>query len=559
MKTLHKNLLIGGAGLILAGALLLYPAYRWSKSFRAGLLAERASQAYEVGNFQTAFDHAFSASLMAPDDLEIAILRARAALKLERRNPFALWEPILHEPAVTAAHLVELAERLDALGQPQQVNQVLPVLLARDPANERGRELYLQSLYRDFRFTTVERLAGRWIEEGTASWPIHSAFVEALFNYPTEEKRAQGLAHLHRLSERPDTLGLYALRRLLSLPHLDPEETRTCVGRLEAHPEAAPEDKVLVLGWRYFREGSIGFNEAHRGVLQLIDIEEPQDRKRYLTWLSNMQRFDLVLEKLELETAVRDGELYRLLLNAMIEAGRASEVVTLTIETTAELPLTETAVLVLRARALGALGQQEELNKALDLAVRLSTLDDFQELERELARLNRWRNLGELYWRLMENRMTQSFAAGKLIFSTYYLNDETGLIKALESIKVEQFAGDPNLQCFVSYLKLLYAPNERLEAAHALEDLIAQHPNLFDFRIVLSLAHLLAGRVEMVERLQPAIPPELPAEQLRYLRVAHHIVRHFAESPDDRRAAMAGKIPFDDLLPRERALLLGQR
>jgi len=554
MKTLTKNLLVAALGLLAIAALLAYPAYRWSKSVRAEMLAEKAEQAYANENFQIAFDHAYSARLMDPDNYEIAILGARAALKLPRRNPFALWEPIMDRPEIRSEHLVELAERLVELRQFSQVDLVLPVLLEKDPDNERGHELYLESVLRDYRFALAERLAQRWIEAGTESWIIHNGYAEALLNYPAAEKREQGFDHLRSLVDRDDELGLRAIRRLLAL-NPGPEETRDLITRLEAHPLAEEKDRMLALGWRYFREGSLTFEEAHQGVLELLDLESEEDRKEYFTWLSNMRRYELLLEELEMDEATQDGDLYRLALGAMIQSGDAGKVVQLTLDPSG-LPISEAAVLILRARALAAIGDQEELDKTLDLAVRLSTLDDFSELESELARLKRWDNLGELYWRLMENRMTQRVAAGKLIFSTYYLKDETGLIEALETIELDQFEGDPNLQNFVAYLKLLYEPKSRLDAAHELEDLMAQHPNLYDFRIVLSLAHLLAGNTRMVERLAPAIPETLPAQQMRFLKVAHHVVTHYADDPEAARTAMADALPFEDLLPRERSLLL---
>lgn len=558
MKTRVKNLIILGLGLAFAGGLLLYPAYRWSKTIRANFLVEKAQQAYNVGNYQIAFDHANSAVLMAPHNVEMEILRARAALKLDRRNPFPLWEPILRDPAVTPTHLVELIDRLDQYQLYKEVNLVLPVLLAKDPSNISGREHYLQSLYRDYRFMEVEHLAKKWIDEGADTWIIHSSYIEALLNYPAADKREEGMFYLRGLSSRKDQIGLFAIRRLLAMQQ-DPDEMRAGIERLEAHPLNEPEDKILALGWRYFREGSIGFDEAHRAVLKLIDIENETERKRYFTWLSNMQKFDLLLEKLELDVAMRDADLYRLFLNAMIEAGKASKVVELTLDTSAELPLSESSLLLIRARALSAVGNKEEMSKALDLAVRLSSLEDFPELERELARLQRWKNLGELYWLLMENRMTRRFAAGKLIFSSYYLNDETGLIKALETIQIDQFEGDPNLQNFIAYLKLLYDPTSYLESAHVLEDLITQHPNLYDFRIMLALCHAMKGNPEMATRLLPTIPNKLPTQQLRYLKVAHHIVTHLGADPESARADMVGTITFEDLLPRERAILLGNR
>ena len=558
MNTRVKNLLILGLGLVVAGGLLLYPAYRWSKTLRADMLADKARQAYDVGNFQIAFDHANSAALMNPDNVELGILRGKAGLKLDRRNPFPLWKDLLRAPEVTVDDLIELVNRLDEYRLYTEVNLVLPVLLEKDPTNLRGRELYLASLYREYRFAVVDRLAAKWLEEGADSWTIHSAYIEALLNYPSADKREEGMAHLRRLTERKDEVGLYAIRRILQMK-LEPDAMRTYIERLENHSEAAPEDKILTLGWRYFREGSIGFNEAHRAVKKLIDLEDETERKRYFTWLSNMQKFDLLLEQLEEDVAMRDAELYRLFLNAMIEAGKASEVVELTLDTSAELPLSESSMLIIRSRALAAVGNMEELGKALDLAVRLSTLDDFPELERELARLQRWDNLGELYWRLMENRMTRMFAAGKLIFSTYYLNDETGLIKALGAIDITQFESDPKLQNFIAYLKLIYEPKSYLESAHVLEDLIAKHPNLYDFRIMLALCHTLQGNPEMTTRLLPMIPKELPSQQFRYLKVAHHIITHLGQDAESSRADMVGKIPFDDLLPRERALLLGTR
>ena len=554
MRSKHLIALIAGIGLLAIALLLAYPALRWSKTYRAAGFADKSLQAYELGNYKSALDHAMTACGLAPQNEEYALIRARAALRYKVRDIFRLWAPILRYEGTTAADLVDLVEMLEDLEQEASINATLPVLLEKDPTNSDGRRLYLRALLRDFQYEAVREVAGQWIEDGSRDWGVHGAYVSALLNFPDPAIQAEGKAHLESLVDDPTRLGLNAIRRLLTM-ELTPEQTRDLIARVEDHPLAERGDKMVTLAWRYREEGSTTFEDAQREVLALIDFEDPLQRTEYLQWLARLGRHSLVLENLTEKDAVADAALCRLYLNAKIETGAEAEVIDFTIGNKDDLPLSQASLLLIRSRALARLGNQQELEKTLTLAVRVADLRDFAELEREFAQLGRWRNLGDLYRTLMENRATRQFGAGKLIFSHYFLNNEPELVSTLKDLSLDEFRDDANLLNFVAYLKLLYENDTRLEVTQALEDLMAEYPNLYDFRIILALAYKLDGNDRVVNELLPFIPPQLNDAQLRYLRLAHRVIFE-AVSKQEGAAFTPAPLEFDDLLPRERAILL---
>lgn len=548
MRSPRNTLLLASAAWLVSALLLAYPTLKWSEKIRANLRAKQASEAFAAGDYRTAFDHAASAFSLNPGDPSTARLRARAALKMQATDAFRLWQPILRDPEVTAEDLSELVVLLAAHRQESALNQVVPELLARDPRNQAGREAYLAMLFKDYQFAIVERLTRAWIDEGATDWFIHRSYAQALVSF--SDRQQEGIEHLMALSHNDDTTGLEATRFLLRISRGD-APAGELIDRLQEHPLATREDRLFVHTYRFRTHAVSDFETLESRILDEFDLQLAEDLKTYLGWLARMERFETITQRLTPDDAFQDEDLCRLLLTALIESGRADEAIRLTLEPS--IPMGEVPLLLLRARAFEKQEKPADRSKALALAVSVAEIADIPELERELVRSDHGDLLSELYASLMNHARTQPFAVSKRLLSNYRRGFEPELLQALDAVRIVDYEDDAKLLSFIAYLKLLYNRDPFLDTAHKLEDLLTKHPNVLDFRILLALAHQLDGNDEAVAQLRPLIGEDLGPGQPRYLHVAHHFVVH---GPANAATGTSG-LHFDQLLPRERALLLG--
>jgi hypothetical protein len=546
-KRNRKKLALVLAAAALGGFLAYLPQLGLSRQSRLTVWTEEAITAYSAGDFELTKQLIEAARKLDPEDRNLILMEARTALRLELPHTLELWQPLLTGSRATAEDLGMLASYLSDTGQYDELNRVLPLLIELNPTGVRARELYLESLVRSFQFDKVEQVARRWISEGATNWFIHKALCEALLLDSNPNKNREGYAHLENLATKSDENGIEAAR-LLTRVTADPAKKAIYIRQLERQSGLKPMDKIYIATWQYHVGGSISFKEADQRILEIINPTESDQLKFYISWLSEVERYDKVLIQLTHTEAQQDPLLNQIYFEALIRQNQPEEILDLTREPYVNsLALNEVYIRLYRARAFKALDQEKEFKEALEWAMVLSTEQEIRLLESELKRLGMQDALEVYYWRLMNNSQHASYAAPRLLNLIYEKRDEVDLVNALEMIDFEMVGENPSTRLFLAYLNLLYLPGRSLETMHEVENIVADFPGFVESYLILALGHHLYGRKESVDRFNVALPKTVPADRYRHLQVAYFAIDGDSQPPSE--------LNLSKLLPREWALL----
>lgn len=552
MRNKLSVLFLSACTVLLIAGLLAYPAWRFSKQWRAQNLHSQAIAHAAQSQLYEAYQKALAAHLFAPDSPVYRRTLARHATQLGRSDAFALWQPLLADDTLPSAEdLLSLTQHLQARGAHDQALQVANRLLLQHPDNAAGRIALLEILQRFGLHRQIIEHTQQWMDAGADSEAIFFAHVDALFQVTDLAAQARALDFLSELSQRDDAVGLRALRTLLAR-NVSAQQLPALINRLDTHPLAALDDRFFVLEWQHANDSAYADKALHDGIRNLhTALQIPLATSLpYLQWLQRNDQFDTILSLLDFASVRTDPQVLRIYLNALIDGGQPEQALHTLLTYSADLPISETAHLIFRARAFEASAQPDRAAEAIELAIATIELSEFDELEGELSRLRQWDRLSDLYMRLAESRATRDFTAAKLLTASYFLNNEADLFDALQQLDVEDFQNNPSFHPFVLYLKLLYNTPDKIAALHALESMVLRFPERYEPRVLIAFAHSVHGSTTVADALLGSLPRKLPEREPAYLRTALHITQALAGSQPPTQ-----EIQAEALLPREFGLL----
>lgn len=542
-----KRLLIILLSASLGLALAYLPETGLSTQKRVDKWSKEAIAAYTNGEFEDAKTLVTAARKLDPENRVLVLMEARIALRLDQPNILELWKPLIASAEVTVDDLSDLAWYLADVGNYDEVNRLLPIILDRDAEGAKARELYIDSLVRGYQYDQVEKLSKQWIEEGAKDWYVHKALVDVLLRDPREEKNDEGLAHLRKLSSQSDDVGIEAIRYLIAVTD-DKSQKADLIERLETHARLALQDKLYLATWKYLEANTKPFKDAASEVRAIINPSQTEGQRQYLRWLAGIGRYDEILIELPRSEALLDEVLNELYFEALLAEDQPEEIIDATRDQQIKtLAFDEVKAQLYRARAFDAAGDTEGRDKALDWAMTLARDDQIRLVELTLRRLQLIDMLEQYFWRLLPQQTYASYAAPRILNLNYEQSDEISLSKALELIDFETIGERPGSRLFLAYLNLLYQPSRSTESVRVIEDVIANFPGLVESQLMLAFAYELYGQKNNVDRFLELLPESPPTSKYRYLQIAFFVLNVDTVGSDD--------LDLSDFLPRERALV----
>lgn len=507
------------------------------KAFVNGIRAERihakAIEAFEAERWEQASRLGTAAHHLDNGNAEIDLLVARSFLKQRNAAAISWWLLVLDEPGLPVDELRELTAAL-LVGQDLEVAMpFLSRLVELDGDNPETHRLWLQSLQIQHRYGRVRTLASEFAKSGSEDWSIHRAYMYMQKNIDRDGGDDAIISHLLELIEEDGPLALNAARELIVFRGLDPEPLALTAAYLESNAQTNM-DRLFATS------AAVRAGQRSRGDLDSVleDIlAEPADDDflKLVVWAKWMGEADWFLSRLDWETFRDNGGTADAFLDLLYTERRFGELLQLTESAASEGGEGMAVFLYYRSVALLESGDPEGAQETLDLAVQTVDPASYASLERYLSRDQRWELLSRLYDIILRNSPGESIFLGKALGARYYAGLQDELKPILEQIHLEEYSKQPNIQGFLLYARLL-DEGFTAQTHKEIETLMADFPEIFDFRLVLGVSYVLQGRRALGEDLLTGMPP-LGLDAPRYLRVA---------------AVILG-LPEDDLL------LLGER
>lgn len=489
MPHLRWILLSAGALCVIAAVLCAPAAYRRAKILRAHALIENAARlpddpATAAGTLQKAL-------LLAPADAPTQ--RAVARFLTERRNPHALrfWMALVESEAGTTGDHVELVRVAMATGNLELAGEHLPLLM-------KGSEQETPEIL--FRAAQWHAAAGRLDDAITcarraADDNAEGALLLAKLLVATGAPDVAS-PRLLEISSHPDATGLQALLLLASQPAgtLSAEALQTAIERLENHPLANEDQRLLAWDWRL----SAGITTRQALLEQAARAQataSPARRLALARWVNRNGEPEAALQFISGEPLALEVVLLRL--DALANLGRWADVDTVVMQTP-QLDAVRRSLYGIRAAlALGeddlAASRRRDLFSALRIADAADVLYAAQYADR-----SGWHEEAVRSYRQLTRLPS---GAGEGHRGLIRLAEATGSTREVrDQVRelVESAPGSVEGRNDLDYLNLLLGEPAPIEDIRNRSD---KHPALLACRTTLALAHLRNGDAHAASRL----------------------------------------------------------
>ena len=532
----------------LAGVAGIYVFRAPIKGVINGIRAERmfakAEEAFAAERWTDAARMGTAAHHLDPDNPRIDLLVARALLKQRNGAAVAWWNMVIDEPNLPVGELRELTTALLAARQLEQALPFLSRLVELDGGNPETHKLWLQSLQLQHRYRKVQSLASQFAQQGSADWCLHRAYVQM------QQSAAQGddlnpvIEHLKKLLQAGGPLALNASREILRLQGIDAGTVRLAARYLS-------ENSGNLLDRLYAMGTAVRLGDQPRDSLDALLNEvlaEPEagQLEQVLLWSTLMNEEDWFLDNVDWSSYYQNQGSPDAYLRLLYTQQRFDQLLQLTESTASEAGTSMAAFLYFRSLVLRERGDEDGAEAALGLAVETVDPSSYPVLERYLAGDGNWNLLSQLYAKALIDNPDDPVYLAKALGASYYSGQQDELAPFLDRLDLTDFEDKPDIQGFILYCRLLETGFDA-EAHKDLEFLMAEYPEVFDFRLILAVSYAMQGRATLGQQLIEGMP-EIPENAPRYLRVAAVIMGLPAEE-----LLLSGE--REELLPRERFLI----
>ena len=538
--------------IVLAALFLAGPIYDRFKLWRALQLTEASAQALRSDDpnaLDTARKDAQVAVQLWPYDArvlrQVALVNARTdahdalpfwfqAWKLSR-DPSDLRETIL--AALAANELAFASEQFNLL---QTTDPNNPLTWLTEARLDLALDEYPEAL------AASERV----LKAGSIPDEAHFVYAEATQKSSDPAVRAKGVEHLRLLSARTDHLGLLALRDLALYPGNDPFQITEISQRLQNHPLATRDDKLLALTLRARLPGADG-QVLESTARELFPANDPDSLVALGHWLMSQHKYTDVLDLIDTQTSLQRRDLFLIRLDAMAVLKQWPAIYDLLnrpsppIEEEIRLLFLARTLTEMRDTARADLAWQRlrlyianEPKKLLDVAVYAQKLG-YEDIAREI------------YTKLLDDLHERRSAYEQLVA----LERQAHHTEALHELLVKMAANYPS-DPFVTndhlYTGFLVSTPTSAQIDTA-RQLVQQFPAMLSYRITLALGYLRASQPAAALNVFAGLPINWSVVNPSWCAVFSAVLRANGDEADA--DTLKGMIPADQLLPEELEIL----
>lgn len=539
-------LMMAGALVFLLGVVYFGRASlkRSINEVRAERLYSQAEAAFEAELWAEAARKGTAAHYLDPDAAKIELLVARALLKQRSLDAVTWWSRVLPYPELPVDELRFLTRMLVQSGRRQQALPFLERLVELDGQNPETQSLWLFTLHSERQLTQSYALADQLVERGSEDWNVHQQYLQLQAISDPEGGTQQTIDHLVGLVQSEGSLALPAARELALMDEASLQVRLEAAERLLELSDSGL-DRMLAEGIRW-QAGQSDRDAVEKALETYLESDAENRHQQALEWALWMGEPAIVLEQLEWATYRATGAPAELYFQALMDTGAYQEVLDRSQQGFSEAGDDSVAFLVYRAEAMAALGAEEDAESTLAHAIRVVEPAQSPLLERYLMQGQQWEMLVELYAKLYAEAPDNADLVLRYLAALYYTGKQDRLGDLVEAIDPKLFESDTGPLAFLLYLKVLMGGFD--PALHrSVEDLLAEYPEVFDFRLVTGFSYLLQGESPTARSFSEGMPT-LQLSAPRYIRVMAALL-------DGQLKDRFGPAEMQHLLPRERYLL----
>lgn len=542
-----------GILILLVLAFVVFPlGLSFTKVIRSRQHLTAAIQLKEQGDDRTAYFRIQSAYNLNPDYSPILEKLGPYAAAVDHPNALEWWILAARKGVLDLNETLEMVEYGLEQGQINQVRPFLTQFVTLYPESEAVQALRVRILQHQREDFEAFSLAKKLVEEGTTDTNVISAYIVYAFNLPQagDEERQAAFENLKRFSSHSDEIGIMATRTLLRAWNtLDPAEKETMERRVQEHPDASLNDRLILLSLQK-QDGKDGDAVLAEALTEFQAQDSSDDHfSTFINWLIVEGFHDQALALLEDQGLEDDPALFFARQRAWIESGKPETAYQASLE---ENPLTPSRNLVLRAQALMGMGKPAEAREALKISVEVAGLEEVNWLQSAFATMGEQDLRIQLFENLAQS-VSDPLPANIRLMNLYYESGkEIELSRILRKIPLDRLAGYPSDKINYLYYSLIFG-QEVPENRREIERSAAEFPTIADFRILLGFSYALSGENafawEIVKSLQAIDLANRPKLQIMMAGLLRQ-----NENPE-KAETILGELEMNTLLPQERAFL----
>jgi hypothetical protein len=417
------SLLVLGMALFLARGLIIEQI----NLVRADRLSNQAQEAFEAEQWDKSARLGTAAFYLDPDNLDNQLIIARAMLKQRASGAVGWWKRVLNHPDINPDELRSVTSILVNTRRLDDGMLFLNRLLELDPDSPETQRLWLESLDIQKRLSGVMNLAERIVDEGTTDWSIHRQYLTMQQAMRGEEGGQAVLDHLRSLIDQNTSLSRVAARELASLPLATEADRLKAADYLSAN--ATDQLDLLYAAGIRIKEGIDTIDSVEPVFLEILDSNDADLLENLLGWSVWMGQPKLVLDRLDWNRFREAGGSAEPYFEALIAAGENRRAIEISEnyfnDSDDEAPI----FLFYRSRAWRQLGDSEQAEGILQLAVEVVNPGNTTQLERKLFAEQQWPLLIQLYRRLL-NEQPENLLFQQKIHRRKLLSGESGRPRA---------------------------------------------------------------------------------------------------------------------------------
>ncbi len=529
------------------------PAYRKVKVWRAKRIVSEAQAALATNNMPAVSRAVRAAVELAPGVPEVQRLAGQYCARTRQPEGVSYWELLMKSGQATQADRQEFArfcqnlERLDLSGQ------LIQELISEDAQNRTNQVLVLDQLVR----------LGEWPRVVTGTEALLKAFPQdtelqfmlarAYLGTGIPANGAKAVELLRKLIAGNSSVRMAAVRTLLMVRGVTPEETRSALAVLEGQSVPSIADRLLAAETREFLDPKRRLDLAGKLVDQMPKEASAEDVVAVVEWLRARKLYESALQLVPAERARTAAGLTLARGELLADLHRWSELEALVNQP--KLPVNRVALHCLRAVHAFGTGKRDEASALLREAGKFAAgnPDFVQQVAVFASQMGQPALASELWDGLLNNPGTVVPTAAILLRQAR-TQDNLELERKVYRQLIAPLGQQPEVRFQHAYLNGLF--NERLaDAESQLTALLTHDLSSVRYRAALALVKIRLGKGAEALTLCETGDIDWNAQEPRWRAVYAATLHAGGQMPAARRTA--SKIPIERLKAEERLLLEG--
>lgn len=468
-----------------------YPAWRQFKNWRAEQFIAEAQNLMAAGRPMDAYFKGQAAYNLIPGDPAVLTELIEIARAVHHPQTLQWGRQLIDQGSASAQTVATLAEVAQGKRELALARAYVARLERLDPEHPDLPYLRLRLLLQRGDEGAAFRLAASYIESPEVDRRIAQIYFGLGLELEDASRREAVRSDLHRFASEDTARGLVAALLLLN-PDLGDDSTDPAelVARILENPDAGRDERLRA----YTAQAEYELEDwetVQARVRGEFDLNTNEGRVGYAGWLLRIERYGELADAFSLEVVAESRELYTLHTLALLLSGR-EQMALERLRSADAIVIPELERLILEARALRELGQNEAFVSTVERAIARADETQFSLVERLLRQLGEERFLIALYEKFASIPSTAVRSNANLLVYAYRQGDADRLDRIAARMRVESLDAMPVAQGLLAYVKGLQGEDADRNC-EVLERLVSRYPSVIDFRVSLAVNYLRAG------------------------------------------------------------------